>query len=33
MANNIALYKEYLNVDKRLIYIKLFRKDKNISTL
>jgi hypothetical protein len=32
MANNMALCKEYLNIDKRLIYIELFRKDKNIST-
>ena len=32
MANNIVLRKEYLNIDKRLIYIELFRKDKNIST-
>jgi hypothetical protein len=32
MANNIVLHKEYLNIDKRLIYIEPFRKDENIST-
>jgi len=33
MANDIALRKEYLNTDKRLMYIEPFKKDENISTL
>ena len=33
MADDIALREEYLNIDKRLIYIELFEKDENISTL
>jgi len=32
MADDIVLRKEYLNIDKRLIYIELFKKDENIST-
>ena len=32
MADDIALREEYLNADKRPMYIEPFRKDENVST-